>query len=68
MKGGQAMKKVLVKYLSVGLVWMVLIVAAWFMAKFYDLDATFVLLGWLCFHYLKRDYEQKIENDETNEN
>ena len=62
------MKKVLIKYLCVGLVWSFLIVVAFVSAHFYDLDATFVLLAWLCFLTLKRDYEQKIENDGTNEN
>lgn len=62
------MKKILVKYLCVGLVWMVLIVVACVCAHFYEIDATFVLLGWLCFFILKRDYEQKIDNDGSNEN
>ena len=62
------MKKVLIKYLCVGLVWSFLIVIAWIGAHFYDLDATFFLVAWLCFLTLKRDYEQKIENDGTNEN
>lgn len=67
-QGELTMKKTLIKYLCVGLVWSFLIVVAWFMAKFYDLDATFVLVAWLCFWTLKKDYEQKIENDGTNEN
>lgn len=57
------MKKTLMKYLCVGLVWSFLIVVACVCAHFYDLDATFVLLAWLCFWCLKRDYEQKIDND-----
>lgn len=61
------MKKTLIKYLCVGLVWSFLIAVAWIMRTFYDLDATFVLVAWLCFLTLKRDYEQKIENDGTNE-
>ena len=62
------MKKTLIKYLCVGLVWSFLIVVACVSAHFYNLDATFVLVAWLCFWTLKRDYEQKIENDGTNEN
>ena len=62
------MKKTLMKYLCVGLVWSFLIVIAWIVGKINDLDATFVLVAWLCFLTLKRDYEQKIENDGTNEN
>lgn len=61
------MKKTLIKYLCVGLVWSFLIVVACVSAHFYDLDATFFLVAWLCFLSLKRDYEQKIENDGTNE-
>lgn len=62
------MKKALIKYLCVGLVWSFLIVVAWLGAHLYDLDATFFLVAMLCFGTLKRDYEQKIENDGTNEN
>ena len=62
------MKKTLIKYLCVGIVWSFLIVVAWAGAHFYDLDATFVILAWLCFWILKRDYEQKNENDGSNEN
>lgn len=57
------MKNVLVKYLFVGLAWLFLIGSVWIGAKFYDLDATFVLLAWLCFLTLKKDYEQKVDND-----
>lgn len=57
------MKKVLVKYLFVGLTWSFLICSVSIGAHFYDLDATFVLLAWLCFLILKRDYEQKVDND-----
>ena len=53
------------KYLCVGLVWSFLIVVAWAGAHFYDLDATFFLVAWLCFLTLKRDYEQKNEKDGT---
>ena len=62
------MKKVLIKYLCVGLVWSFLIVVAWIMRTFYDIDATFFLVAWLCLLILKRDYEQKIENGGSNEN
>ena len=61
------MKKTLMKYLFVGLVWSILIVVAWLGAHFYDLDATFFLVAWLCFLTLKRDYEQKVDNDGTDE-
>lgn len=57
------MKKVLVKYLFVGLAWSFLIASVYFGAKFYDIDATFILLAWLCFLILKRDYEKKVDND-----
>lgn len=57
------MKKVLVKYLFVGLVWSFLIASAYIGAKFSEVDATFILLSWLCFLILKRDYEQKVDND-----
>ena len=53
------------KYLCVGLVWSFLIVVAWIMRTFYDLDATFFLVAMLCFWTLKRDYEQKIDSDGT---
>ena len=59
------MKKTLMKYLCVGLVWSFLIVVAWIMRTFYDLDATFFLVAMLCFWTLKRDYEQKIDSDGT---
>lgn len=57
------MKKTLIKYLCVGLVWSFLIVVARVSAHFYNLDATFILVAWLCFLTLKRDYEQKVDND-----
>lgn len=62
------MKEALIKYFCVGLVWTVLIVVACVSAHFYDLDETFVLVAWLCFLTLKRDYEQKTENNGSNEN
>lgn len=57
------MKKVLVKYLFVCLAWSFLIGSVWIGSQFYDLDATFVMMAWLCFLTLKRDYEQKVDND-----
>lgn len=62
------MKKTLIKYFCVGLVWSFLIVVAWIGAHFYDLDATFFLVAWLCFLTLKRDYEKIIENNDNKHN
>ena len=58
------MKKVLMKYLCVGLAWSFLIASVYIGAKFSESDATFLLLAWLCFLILKRDYEQKVKDDE----
>ena len=51
------------KYLCVGLAWLFLICSVSIGAKLCELDATFILLAWLCFLILKRDYEQKVDND-----